>query len=129
MNPRDLKYSEEHEWLRVECGGSAVIGITEFATESLGDIVFVELPEVGAELTRSEKMGEIESVKAVSDLYTPVSGRVVELNEKLADSPELVNDGPYESGWMVKVTLSDPSEADLLLSADQYESFLAAQEQ
>lgn len=129
MNPRDLKYSEEHEWLRVESDGSAVVGITEFATENLGDIVFVELPEVGAELTRSQKMGEIESVKAVSDLYTPVSGRVVELNEKLADSPELVNDGPYESGWMIKVTLSDPSEADLLLSADQYESFLAAQEQ
>ena len=129
MNPRDLKYSEEHEWLRVESDGSVVVGITEFATESLGDIVFVELPEVGAELTRSQKMGEIESVKAVSDLYTPVSGRVAERNEKLADSPELVNDGPYESGWMIKVTLSDPSEADLLLSADQYESFLAAQEQ
>jgi glycine cleavage system H protein len=129
MNPRDLKYSEEHEWLRVESDGSAVVGITEFATDSLGDIVFVELPEVGAELARSQKMGEIESVKAVSDLYTPVSGRVVELNERLADSPELVNDGPYESGWMVKVTLSDPTEADLLLSVDQYESFLAAQEQ
>lgn len=128
MNPRDLKYSKEHEWLRVESDGSAVVGITEFATDSLGDIVFVELPEVGAELTRSEEMGEIESVKAVSDLYSPVSGRVVELNEKLADSPELVNDGPYESGWMIKVTLSDPTEADLLLSADQYESFLAAQE-
>lgn len=128
MNPGDLKYSKEHEWLRVESDGSAVVGITEFATDSLGDIVFVELPEVGAELTRSEKMGEIESVKAVSDLYSPVSGRVVELNEKLADSPELVNDGPYESGWMIKVTLSDPTEADLLLSADQYESFLAAQE-
>ena len=128
MNPRDLKYSKEHEWLRVESDGSVVVGITEFATDSLGDIVFVELPEVGAELTRSEKMGEIESVKAVSDLYSPVSGRVVELNEKLADSPELVNDGPYESGWMIKVTLSDPTEADLLLSADQYESFLAAQE-
>ena len=128
MNPRDLKYSKEHEWLRVESDGSVVGGITEFATDSLGDIVFVELPEVGAELIRSEKMGEIESVKAVSDLYSPVSGRVVELNEKLADSPELVNDGPYESGWMIKVTLSDPTEADLLLSADQYESFLAAQE-
>ena len=128
MNPRDLKYSKEHEWLRVESDGSVVVGITEFATDSLGDIVFVELPEVGAELTRSEKMGEIEAVKAVSDLYSPVSGRVVELNEKLADSPELVNDGPYESGWMIKVTLSDPTEADLLLSADEYESFLAAQE-
>jgi glycine cleavage system H protein len=129
MNPRDLKYSKEHEWLRVESDGSAVVGITEFATDSLGDIVFVELPEVGAELTRSEKMGEIESVKAVSDIYSPVSGRVAERNEQLTDSPELVNDGPYESGWMIKVTLSDPSEADLLLSADQYESFLAAQEQ
>jgi len=129
MNPRDLKYSEEHEWLSVESDGSAAVGITEFAADSLGDIVFVELPEVGTELTRSEKMGEIESVKAVSELYTPVSGRVVELNEKLSDSPELVNDGPYESGWMIKVTLNDPSETELLLSADQYESFLAAQEQ
>ena len=129
MNPRDLRYSKEHEWLRLESDDTGVVGITEFATDSLGDIVFVELPEVGAELTRSEKMGEIESVKAVSDLYSPVSGRVAERNEQLTDSPELVNDGPYESGWMVKVTLSDPSEAELLLSADEYDSFLAAQEQ
>ena len=122
MNPRDLRYSKEHEWLRLESDDTGVVGITEFATDSLGDIVF-------AELTRSEKMGEIESVKAVSDLYSPVSGHVAERNERLADSPELVNDGPYESGWMVKVTLSDPSEAELLLSADEYDSFLAAQEQ
>ena len=129
MNPQDLRYSKEHEWLRLESDDTGVVGITEFATDSLGDIVFVELPEVGAELTRSEKMGEIESVKAVSDLYSPVSGHVAERNERLTDSPELVNDGPYESGWMIKVTLSDASEADLLLSADQYESFLAAQAQ
>ena len=129
MNPRDLKYSKEHEWLRLESDHTGVVGITEFATDSLGDIVFVELPEVGAELTQFEKMGEIESVKAVSDLYTPVGGRVAARNEQLTDSPDLVNDGPYESGWMIKVTLSDPSQAETLLSADQYESFLAAQDQ
>ena len=127
MNPRDLKYSREHEWLRLDSEDTGVVGITEFATESLGDIVFVELPEVGAELAQSEKMGEIESVKAVSDLYTPVGGRVTERNEALVESPELVNDGPYESGWMIKIALSDPSEADLLLTADQYEAFLATQ--
>ena len=129
MNPQDLRYSKEHEWLRLESDDTGVIGITEFATDSLGDIVFVELPEVGAELIRTDKMGEIESVKAVSDLYSPGSGRVAEQNGRLTDSPELVNNGPYESGWMIKITLSDPSEAQLLLSADEYDSFLAAQEQ
>ena len=119
MNPEDLKYSEEHEWLRME-GGTAVIGITHFAQDSLGDVVFVELPEVGSDVGQFEKMGEIESVKAVSDLYSPVGGKVVEVNESLNDSPELVNDSPYEKGWMIKVEVSDGSEIDRLMSASEY---------
>ena len=129
MNPPDLKYSKEHEWLRVDADGVAVIGITEFASESLGDVVFVELPEVNGEISQFEKMGEIESVKAVSDLFSPISGRVLERNEELLDKPELVNDGPYESGWLVKVKLEDAGELDSLLSVTQYESFLVSQEQ
>ncbi len=128
MNPPELRYSKEHEWIRIEPDGTAVLGITEFATESLGDVVFVELPDVGAELGQFEKMGEIESVKAVSDLYSPVAGRVVERNERLVDNPELVNAGPFDSGWMLKVELSDPSQVDQLMTAQEYESFLASQE-
>ena len=119
MNPEDLKYSEEHEWLRME-GDNAVIGITHFAQDSLGDVVFVELPEVGSDVGQFEKMGEIESVKAVSDLYSPVGGKVVEVNESLNDSPELVNDSPYEEGWMIKVEVSDGSDIDRLMSASEY---------
>ena len=119
MNPEDLKYSEEHEWLRME-GDTAVIGITHFAQDSLGDVVFVELPEVGSDVGQFEKMGEIESVKAVSDLYSPVGGRVVEVNDSLNDSPELVNDSPYEEGWMIKVEVSDSSDIDRLMSASEY---------
>jgi glycine cleavage system H protein len=100
------------------------VGITEFAQDNLGDVVFVEIPDVDAQLTQGEKMGEIESVKAVSDLYSPVSGKVVERNESLIDNPELVNEGPFEQGWMLKVELDDSSEIDNLLSADDYQSFL-----
>ena len=127
MNPPDLKYSEEHEWVRVESDGVCVLGITGFAAESLGDVVFVELPEVGSQLSQFEKMGEIESVKAVSDLYSPITGRVTERNEQVIEEPELVNNGPYESGWLLKVSFSDRSELDNLLTAEQYETFLAAQ--
>ena len=128
MNLPDLMYSKEHEWVRAESKGVGVIGITEFAAESLGDVVFVELPEVGTELVQFEKMGEIESVKAVSDLYSPVGGRVLGRNEKLIDSPELVNDGPYDSGWMLKVAFTEASELETLLTAEQYQAFLASQE-
>ena len=128
MNPPDLKYSEEHEWVRVESGNVVVIGITEFAAESLGDVVFVELPEAGSQLSQFEKMGEIESVKAVNDLYSPVTGQISERNEQVIDNPQLVNDSPYETGWMLKVELSDPSQLDKLLDATQYEAFLAAKE-
>ena len=128
MNPPDLKYSEEHEWVRVESGNVVVIGITEFAAESLGDVVFVELPEAGTKLSQFEKMGEIESVKAVNDLYSPVTGQISERNEQVIDNPQLVNDSPYEAGWMLKVEISDSSQLDKLLDAARYDALLAAQE-
>ena len=124
MNPPDLKYSKEHEWVRSESDSVVVMGITAFAQDSLGDVVFVEIPDEDAELTQGEKMGEIESVKAVSDLYSPVSGKVIKRNESLIDNPELVNEGPFEQGWMLKVEIKDASELDNLLSADDYNSFL-----
>ena len=126
MNPEDLKYSEEHEWLRME-GDAAVIGITHFAQDSLGDVVFVELPEVGSDVKQFEKMGEIESVKAVSDLYSPVGGAVIEVNDSLVDSPELVNDSPYGEGWMLKVEVSDSSEIERLMSASEYDALVESQ--
>ena len=128
MSPKDLRYSKEHEWLRLESDSVGVVGITEFAADSLGDVVFVELPEAGADLVQFEKMGEIESVKAVSDLYSPIGGRVLESNEALSEAPELVNDSPYESGWMLRVSVSDPSQADGLMTAEQYDSYLASME-
>lgn len=117
--PSDLKYSEEHEWVRVE-GNTAVIGITDFAQSELGDIVFVELPSTGDEITFGEPFGSVESVKTVSELYAPVTGKVVEVNESLEDSPEKVNESCYEDGWMIKVEMSDSSELDKLWSADKY---------
>jgi len=128
MNPPDLKYTEEHEWVRVESDNIVIVGITEFAAESLGDVVFVELPDVGVELSQSEKMGEIESVKAVSDLFSPVSGKVTERNEQLIDSPQLVNEGAFEAGWMLKMEISDASQIDGLLTSEQYAAFLESQE-
>jgi glycine cleavage system H protein len=127
MNPDNLKYSREHEWLIVDDAGHAVIGITHFAQDSLGDVVFVELPEVGGEVGQFEKMGEIESVKAVSDLFSPVSGKVVERNDRLLDEPELVNDSPYEDGWMLKVELDNSSEIDNLLSSTEYDDLLESE--
>ncbi len=125
--PDDLKYTKEHEWLRVESETTVVVGITEYAADELGDVVFVELPDVGAEVTAMSVFGEIESVKAVSELYSPVSGTVVERNEELDDTPELVNDLAYGEGWMIKIKLSDPSQLDGLMSASDYEQFLATQ--
>jgi glycine cleavage system H protein len=125
--PDNLKYYKEHDWVRVEPDGTAVVGITEFAAESLGDIVFVELPEPGTDIKQFDKLGEIESVKAVSDLYTPIGGRVVESNQAVTDAPETVNDSPYDSGWLVKIELSDAGEIDNLLNAAEYEALLAAE--
>ncbi|EHL7191453.1 TPA: glycine cleavage system protein GcvH [Staphylococcus pseudintermedius] len=121
--PSGLKYSKEHEWVKVE-GNTAIIGITDFAQSELGDIVFVELPEVEDELTEGETFGSVESVKTVSELYSPVSGKVVAVNENLEDAPEAVNESPYEEAWMVKVVLKDESELDALLDAAGYEKMI-----
>lgn len=118
--PKELLYSEEHEWVKVE-GERVRVGITEFAQHELGDIVFVELPEVGTEVAADEPFGSVESVKTVSELYAPVSGKIVEVNEDLNDSPEFVNESPYEKAWMIVIEVSDSSELDKLLSAEQYE--------
>ena len=121
--PSELLYSKEHEWVRRE-GSDLRIGITDFAQSELGDIVFVELPEVGDEVESDEPFGSVESVKTVSELYSPVSGKVVEVNEDLDDSPEYVNESPYENAWMIVVELSDDAELDELLSAEAYEAFV-----
>jgi glycine cleavage system H protein len=117
--PDDLRYSKEHEWVRVE-DGRATIGITSFAADELGDIVFVELPEVGTELRQFATFGVVESVKAVSDLYAPVSGAVTEINEALRDRPELLNADPFGEGWIARVELADPGELDGLMDAEAY---------
>lgn len=122
--PADLLYSKEHEWVRRE-GSDLRIGITEFAQSELGDIVFVELPEVGEEITANEPFGSVESVKTVSELYAPVSGTVVEVNEDLEDNPEYVNESPYEKAWMIVIEPSDDSELDNLLSAEEYEAHIS----
>ena len=127
MNPDGLRYSKEHEWARADGGGAATVGVTHFAQDSLGDVVFVELPEAGDEVVQFEKMGEIESVKAVSDLYSPISGTVIERNDALADSPELVNDSPYEGGWMLRVQMSDSAEMDALMSAAEYSALVESE--
>ncbi len=123
-SPTDRRYTKEHEWLKVD-DSVGTVGITEFAQDQLGDIVFVDLPPVGTHVKHLQKFGEIESVKAVSELFSPVTGEVTEVNAALADSPQLVNDSPFEEGWMLKVRLDDPAEADKLLSAAEYDDFVA----
>jgi glycine cleavage system H protein len=118
-----LKYTKEHEWVRVE-GDAAVVGITDHAQHELGDIVFVELPKVGTPVTRAKAFGSIESVKAASDLYSPVTGQVVEVNGALDNAPESVNKDPYGNGWMIKIQLSKPTEVDALMDAAGYMAFL-----
>ena len=126
-SPPDLRYSKEHEWVRVE-DGVGTIGITDYAQDQLGDIVYLDLPEVGAAIKQFEKLGEIESVKAVSDLFVPVSGEVAEINQEAVDSPELVNQDPFGRGWLLKVRLSDESEVEGLLSAREYDELVAAEQ-
>ncbi|WP_096271046.1 glycine cleavage system protein GcvH [Paucisalibacillus globulus] len=121
--PNDLLYSKEHEWVKKE-GNTVRIGITDFAQDELGDIVFVELPEVGDEISVDEPFGSVESVKTVSELYAPVSGKIVEVNTELEDSPELVNESPYENAWMIVVELSNESELDELLSSEAYKELI-----
>ncbi len=124
MYPEELRYYKEHEWVRTEDGGTAVIGITHFAQEQLGDIVYVDLPEPGAQLDSLAKIGEIESVKAVNDLFTPISGEVIEVNGKLKDAPELVNEDPYGEGWMLRLNVRDAAEIDALMTAKEYEKMV-----
>ncbi|HET7686980.1 MAG TPA: glycine cleavage system protein GcvH [Candidatus Limnocylindria bacterium] len=123
-HPANLRYSKEHEWVRVD-GSTATIGITSFAADELGDIVFVELPEVGSSLSQFGSFGVVESVKAVSDLYAPVSGEVTEVNGALAEQPELLNSDAYGEGWIVRVALTDTAELDALMDADAYAELTA----
>ncbi len=119
--PSDLKYTKEHEWVKDNGDGTATIGITDFAQGELGDIVFVELEEPGFDFSQDDTFGTVEAVKTVSELFAPIDGEVIELNEELEDNPELVNDDPYGDGWMVKIKISDPTQLDSLLSAEAYE--------
>ena len=123
-SPTDLKYTKEHEWVRIE-GDAGTVGITDYAQDQLGDIVFVEIPAVGMKIAYLEKFGEIESVKAVSELYSPVSGDVIEVNTGLVDNPQWVNESPYGDGWMLRVRLSEPAELEKLLSGADYEDYLS----
>jgi glycine cleavage system H protein len=124
--PDDLHYSKDHEWVRVE-GNTAVVGITDYAQDSLGDVVYVELPKPGDEFSANEPFGSVESVKAVSEVFSPVSGEITGFNEALADAPEKVNQDPYGEGWMIRVQLSNPGEVDSLLTAAEYEDFTKAE--
>ncbi len=123
MTPEDSRYAKSHEYVHLE-GTTGTIGITEYAQKELGDVVFVELPQVGTQLEQNEELGSIESVKAVSELFSPVSGEVLEVNEKLRDHPELVNTDPYGDGWMIRVRLSDATEVDVLMSAEEYDEYV-----
>ena len=120
MIPDDLRYTNEHEWIRATSGSTVRIGITDYAQDSLGDIVFVQLPEVGDTITAGEAVGEVESTKSVSDVYAPVTGTVTAKNEALDDQPELINGEPYSGGWMLEVDVDDPGVLDTLLSANEY---------
>lgn len=124
--PENLHYSKDHEWVRVE-GGTAVIGITDHAQDQLGDVVYVELPKPGDEFAANESFGSVESVKAVSEIFTPVSGKIDEVNGSLNDEPEKVNKDPYGDGWMVKMTMSTPGQVDSLLTPAEYEDFTKAE--
>jgi glycine cleavage system H protein len=126
MYPADYRYTKEHEWLKVD-GSVGTIGITDYAQQELGDVVFAELPKVGAQLKAGQSFGTIESVKAVSEIYTPVSGEVAEINSALVDAPEKVNKDPHGSAWLIKIKLSDPKEAASLMDSKAYESYVATQ--
>lgn len=126
--PSELKYTDSHEWVRVEDDGSVTIGITDHAQDLLGDLVFVELPEVGDDVEQGADTAVVESVKAASDVYSPVSGEIVAVNEELADSPEIINDDAYGGGWLFRIELSDVSELEPMMDAEAYESRLAAED-
>ncbi|OWJ65519.1 glycine cleavage system protein GcvH [Inquilinus limosus] len=123
--PNDLKYSEDHEWVRVEADGTATVGITDHAQKTLGDIVFVEMPEVGKKFEAGEPIGVVESVKAASDIFTPVGGAIIAFNEDVSESPEMVNDDPYGDAWIYKIKMSNKADLDKLLSPDAYAKLIA----
>lgn len=126
--PADLRYAESHEWIQDNGDGTVTIGITDHAQEALGDVVFVELPEVGATLAKGDEFGVVESVKAASDLYAPVAGEVVAVNETLEDAPESLNESPYEDAWIMKLRIADAASLDELLDADAYQAVVAAED-
>lgn len=126
--PDNLQYTKDHEWIRKE-GDTGVIGITDFAQEQLGDVVHVQLPRVGEKFDANDTFGEVESVKTFSELFIPVSGEVLEINEKLADTPELVNTSPYGDGWMIKIKIGNAGQLDSLLSSSEYEDFVESQKE
>src|SRR5512143_350332 len=126
--PEDLKYSKEHEWVLVE-GSVATVGITDYAQDQLGDIVFVELPAVGDKVSKEDAFGVVESVKAVSDIYAPVSGKVVEVNDDLPENPEMLNEDPYGDGWIIEIEMSDPEEVQDLMTAAEYEEYVAEEKE
>lgn len=121
--PEDLRYSREHEWVRVK-GNIVTVGVTDYAQDQLGEIVFVELPAEEEEFAKDDAFGVVESVKSVNDLYAPVSGKIVEINDPVVDSPELVNEDPYSEGWLVKIEMSDPKDLKDLMTATQYEAYI-----
>jgi glycine cleavage system H protein len=126
--PEDVKYSKEHEWVLVE-GKVATVGVTDYAQDQLGDIVFVELPAVGDKVSKEDAFGVVESVKAVSDIYAPVSGKVLEVNDDLPENPEMLNEDPYGDGWIIKIEMSDPEELDDLMNAAEYEQYVAEEKE
>ena len=125
MNPKDCKYIQEHEWIRPEPGNKGSMGLTDYAQSQLGDIVYLDLPAPGTQVKQFQKIGEVESVKAVSDIFSPVSGQVLEINQTVIDEPGLVNEDPYGAGWLVRLELSKPSELDALMDSDKYDKFVA----
>ena len=126
--PEDLKYTKEHEWVLIE-GGTATVGITDYAQDQLGDIVFVELPAVGDKVSKEDAFGVVESVKAVSDIYAPLSGKVVEVNDDLPDDPEMLNEDPYGDGWIIRIELTDPEEIEDLMTSAEYEQYVAEEKE
>ena len=125
MNPKEYKYTREHEWICPDSEDKGKMGLTDYAQDQLGDLVFLDLPATGTQVEQSKKIGEIESVKAVSDLFSPISGRVLEVNQAAIDEPQLANQDPYGAGWLVRLELSKPSELDALMTSDEYDKLVA----
>jgi glycine cleavage system H protein len=126
--PEDLKYTNQHEWARIQ-GIEATVGITDFAQQSLGDVVYVEMPEIGTQVKQDEAFGVVESVKAASDIYSPLSGEVIEVNEALGEHPEYINQSPYEKGWIIKMKIKDQAELDAMMEHREYEQFVQKEDQ